>query len=81
MSIAYMILDFRKTQTILETKESTENQFNVSFVLLNITFWCPDEQYFILIQSKLLQWTIQLQLVQGISELHSKSKYCKEGQI
>ena len=52
MSIAYMILDFRKTQTILEIKESTETQFNVPFVLLDITFfWCPDEQYFILIQS------------------------------
>ena len=38
MSIAYMILDFRKTQTILEIKESTETQFNVPFVLLDITF-------------------------------------------
>ena len=39
MSIAYMILDFRKTQTILEIKESTETQFNVPFVLLDITFF------------------------------------------
>ena len=37
MSIAYMILDFRKTQTILEIKESTETQFNVPFVPLDIT--------------------------------------------
>ena len=47
MSIAYMILDFRKTQTILEIKESTENQFNVPFpwyyifgvLMSNTLFW------------------------------------------
>ena len=64
MSIAYMILDFRKTQTILEIKESTETVLFDTYYFFGVPiiktlFWFSRSAHLKIGNN----WTIQLHFV------------------